>query len=212
MSDEVVTSGVSAFEPSADAGQAQTSAETPSTSDSGGVAVKQASTKVNLNDLPEYREIQSKRDREAQALRNELNQLKSEREAQQLAAMSPDKRAEFLANKYKAELDEVKEQTAREKYEQEKAAGIEQIHKEHGVPKSLLAKAENETEALQIAEEWKRELKQAARNFEEKVQRNAPDTGGGGHAKSASQKDVRIQQAVESGDPVEILRAMRGAD
>lgn len=217
MSDEVVTSVADALPPSGDTGQAVTSIEAPSTSASGDVAVKQPSTqekpaKVNLNDLPEYRNLKSEWDRREAQYRNELARLSEAQEASKLAGMNEGQRDKYLLEKYKTAAEQATQEAQNLLMEQQRAKDIADLSAEYGVPSELLEHAGNYTGAKEIARKYAADVKAAARNYEEKVQRNTPDTGGVVNAKSANQKDIRIQQAIEAADPIAILGAMRGAD
>ncbi len=212
MSDEVATSAEVALLPSADAGQAATSETAPSTSDSGGSAVKQTSeqgkpAKVNLNDLPEFRTLKSQWDQREAQYQRQVSQLSEAQEAAKLAGMNEGQRNAYLVDKYKNAAELAMQEAQNLLMEQQRKQDIADLNAEFGVPVDVLENAANYAAAKKLAEGWKAQVRAAAREFEEKVQRNAPETGGGGNAKSTSQKDVRVQQAVEAKDPLAILDA-----
>jgi hypothetical protein len=208
MADEVVTSAESALPPSVDAGQAVTSGVAPSTSE--GIAAPVKATSENWQDNPKYREQQAERDRREAALRNELNQIREQQETQKLASMSEPQRDKYLAGKYQQEAQALIEEKQAALEMEMRAKDIADLNAKHGVPVEVLETAATLKAAEKLADVWNRAVKEAAREYSDKVQRNAPDTGGGGGSKMTSQGDVLLAKAKQERDPLALLRAARG--
>ncbi len=214
MSDEVVTSDVDALLPSDDTGQAVTSADAPSTSGGGDVAVKRESStaksaKVNFQDFPEFLDYKSKFDRRNEELTRQVNQLMEAQEASRLAGMSEPQRDKYMLGKYKEQAEAATSEARAMLEEQQRTSDIAELSASYGIPKVLLEAAANLKAAETLAKEWKGQLKEAAREYTDKVARNSPETGGGGTSRSVSQSDAKYAKAIQDRDPLALIRAAR---
>jgi murein L,D-transpeptidase YcbB/YkuD len=209
MADEVVTSVESALPPSTTVGQAVTSEVTPSTSEVAVVATGKPE-KENWQNDPVYRQQQQERDRREAELKNQLQQILQQQETQKLASMSEPQRDKYLAGKYQQEAQALIEEKQAALEMEMRAKDIADLNAKHGVPVEVLETAATLKAAEKLADVWNRAVKEAAREYSDKVQRNAPDTGGGGGSKMTSQGDVLLAKAKQERDPLALLRAARG--
>ena len=166
-----------------DEGQSQESA---SPSQSTPESVQTSGTgRVNLFELPEFREFQSKVDRDRSETQRQL--AETQRQAAeaaarlreyQLSGMDDIQRQQYELQEAKSQLSAIQRQA---QVQSARNTDIENLSQLFGVPRQALEAAENYADALKISAEYsKQQAKQQAKAQAERAENNAVDIGGAG--------------------------------
>lgn len=203
-----------------DGTSAETPLGTPSTGQASGQAApstdgQESAKPVNLHELPEFRKIQSEYDRRMNSMQAEMARLAREAEEAKLATMDDYDKGKYMTEKYRQEAETARMELQRREQEAQRAADIDNLHKEYGVPKSMLEKVRTYDDAVALAKEYKdltaKQVAEVIQQRSEKADRNAPDMGPGGYIRSDNPYTPEAQRALDSGDAVGFLRSLRQA-
>lgn len=156
--------------------------------------------KVNLYELPEFREYQSVMTRKQQELERRANELAARERETKMARMNDLEKQRFLANEANERAAALEQRIQYMQAVQQRDADIEALSKKTGAPRDMLAAAATYIEATELAVEWV--AQNADKTVKEKVKAaldaqkaNQPDLGGGAPKTPLSPQEERIQVA-----------------
>jgi len=185
-------------------------------------AEKQASKKVNLHELPEYREVQSKMDRERAQLQQALQREQQARvDMQRRLDAVEEKAAPDDYTRMELRLRRSQEQIAayeaqlREAYEQQQAVAarenaLNEIAQEFNVPRSELDGAEDYKTATKLAVAYLTNSKaEKAKAQEARREANRPDIGGGKTSTPSTRWEREYEEARQARDSAAMARLLR---
>lgn len=203
---EELTSGAGAS-PSPTGQTATSGAQPQSASDT------QTPSKVNLQDIPEFREYQRQVSQTITQLQREQAKIAEEREAAKLAGMDDYDRQQYQAEKYRKEAEELKTKLEMRELAAARQRDIDELHQKYGIPKKHLERASSYQAAEEMAKEFAADIesgvKRKVQEREEKLSRNEPDMGGGRHI---SGKAAALQQAIQKKDSNSFYRTLLSDD
>lgn len=178
--------------------------------------------KVNLHELPEFRELQSKRDKREAELQRTIEAERQERlrlqrqfeEFQDRAAPDDYTRLELQLRRSQEKLAAYEQQMRAVQSEREAAdardKALREIADEFGVPRAELDDATDYKHATKLAVAYLTGQKQRkAQEDEERREANRPDIGGGKTSTPSSRFDREYEDAMRRKDSVAIMRLNR---
>lgn len=197
-------------------GQSQPTSESPQSQ-----PVEQAQERkpVNLYDLPEFREFQSRKDRELRQMRDEssrqMAQMQAQLEALQTKDMPDEQRGMYELQKRDHHIQRLQSEMQAMRAEQARMAALAEISHDTGIPLDLLTDADNPDEAWRRGVRWAKEnLSKAQQERVEEQRANAVDLGRGRGQSAAVDLRDEYRQALENNDAAALygirVRAQRG--
>lgn len=180
------------------------------------------SEKVDLTQLPSFRQYQSQVDRQIAAERREKDQLRQQLAAleqrmqdSELAGMDDYERNEYMAKRAQQEAQALRQQLQTVQAQQARREVLTEISQRHKVPLSVLEEAQSPDHAEALALRHlleKREKAAQAETAPAAQPRNAVDVGGGGPRGAEARYRAQYQQLMKNRDTVGLVNLkMRAA-
>ena len=206
---------------SAQAGQSEQASDKAQDAD---VAEKQASSKkVNLQEFPEFKDFQSKTDkqiaelaRRAAAAEQREADTRKRAEALEDATYGKDDygKMQLFAQRQAQEAETLRQELASFRATREaevaKQAALQEIAAEWGVPVETLAEATDYKDAVKLAVKAQQKNEHAKQQDKEQTRMaNKPDLGGGARSTATTRLDSEYDDAAKRGDSVAMARLLR---
>lgn len=173
--------------------------------------------KVNLYELPEFREYQSVVTKRQQELERQVQETAARERQEKLARMNDYEKQKFLAAEAAQRAEAAEQRLQYLQMLQQRAEDIDKLSKETGAPKEILEGADSFIEASLLAAKWVSE--NADRMVKEKVkaaltaqQANKPDMGGGATKSPQSARDEALLGARASRNAKDFVKAIMMVD
>lgn len=171
MSDDLQSGGISSD--IGETGQSGESTNAEATINSS-AETAQPATKANWYDDPEYRKMQSERDRREAQLRQEVQALKTQQEQIHLSGMDDLERTQYERDKAAKQAEALAQQLRRIEEDQVRLSDLQGLSRKHGVPVEALESATDAIHARELVLEYKEKMKgQRAQEVQAKEQKNA---------------------------------------
>lgn len=156
--------------------------------------------KVNLYEIPEFREYQSAMTKRQQELERQAAELAARERESRLSKMNDYEKQKFLAQEAQQRAQALEQRLQYMEALAQREADIKALSQKTGAPEEMLMQAATYIEASELAVEWV--AQNADKTVKEKVKAalsaqkaNQPDMGGGAPKSPLSAKEERVQVA-----------------
>lgn len=164
--------------------------------------------KVNLYELPEFKQYQSKQDQRLAQLQQKLAEQEQRQHEATMAQLSPEQRTQYqlqLAQQqlqnYQMQFRSIQEQTQRQK-------DIDELAKLSGAPAEVFAAAETYDQATRLALEYARTHSPGALAArEQRTEANRVDLGSGSAHTVDERKVIAAREALRQGDAITFYKS-----
>ena len=164
--------------------------------------------RVDLTELPEWRQAQASYDRRIHELSSRLQEYETRLEEQSLAGMDDYERADYQAKKLAQQNQRLQQELMRTQAEAAKREGLKAISEKYKVPVDQLDDSSPdaaEASALRYLLEQTKKA-QAAEQQRETRQRNNVDVGGGQPRSREVRNRARFNQLKKQGTAVDLYK------
>lgn len=171
MSDDLQSGGISSDIGETGQSVESTNAEATISSSS---AETQPATKANWYDDPEYRKMQSERDRREAQLRQEVQALKTQQEQIHLSGMDDLERTQYERDKAAKQAEALAKRLEEIELVQIRSEQLQELSRRYGVPVDALEPARDPVHARELVLEFKEKMRnQRAQEVQAKENKNA---------------------------------------
>lgn len=179
----------------------ETSQEQSQTSDNTAPQQPAASSKINLQDLPEFKNYQAQFTRTVNGLQAELAQLRQAQQAARMEGMDELERANFLLQQKEEELTQYRQQMQQAQIAQQRFADLQNLASMTGAPMNVLDVAGTYDEAVKLSIQWMKENGATKQEIAAaKKEANAVDLGGGGASTPQDREARERAELLKSGN------------
>lgn len=187
----------------------ETSQEQPQTSENTAPQQPAASSKVNLQDLPEFKNYQAQFTRTVNGLQAELAQLRQAQSQARMEGMDELERANFLLQQKEEEIAQYRQQMQQQQIAQQRFTDLQNLSEMTGAPMTALNVAGTYDEAVKLSIQWMKENGATKQEIAAaKKEANAVDLGGGGASTPQDRADRERQELLKSGNTRELFKRM----
>lgn len=187
----------------------ETSQEQPQTSENTAPQQPAASSKVNLQEIPEFKNYQAQFTRTVNGLQAELAQLKAAQASARMEGMDELERANFLLQQKEEEIAQYRQQMQQQQIAQQRFTDLQNLSEMTGAPMTALNVAGTYDEAVKLSIQWMKENGATKQEIAAaKKEANAVDLGGGGASTPQDRADRERQELLKSGNTRELFKRM----
>jgi len=187
----------------------ETSQEQPQTSENTAPQQPAASSKVNLQEIPEFKNYQAQFTRTVNGLQAELAQLRQAQAAARMEGMDELERANFLLQQKEEEIAQYRQQMQQQQIAQQRFTDLTNLAEMTGAPMNVLNVAGTYDEAVKLSIQWMKENGATKQEIAAaKKEANAVDLGGGGASTPQDRADRERQELLKSGNTRELFKRM----
>lgn len=187
----------------------ETSQEQSQTSENTAPQQPAASSKVNLQEIPEFKNYQAQFTRTVNGLQAELQQLKAAQAAARMEGMDELERANFLLQQKEEEIGQYRQQMQQAQIAQQRFADLQNLSSMTGAPMDALNVASTYDEAVKLSIQWMKENGATKSEIAAaKKEANAVDLGGGGASTPQDREAKERAELLKSGNTRELFKRM----
>jgi hypothetical protein len=160
-----------------------------------------APSKVNLYELPEFKEYQRTISKTMTDLQRKLQEQEQRQHDAVMAQMSPEQKLAYQLRLKDQELTQYRQTLEQQQIAQQRAADIDRLATWSGAPANIFEAAETYDDAVRLAFEYARQNTPAAREAaQQRQEANRVDLGVGGALAPEERKKAEAKAALDRGD------------
>lgn len=165
--------------------------------------------KVNLQDLPEFRQFQAQQNRTITALQQELARIRQEAEQAKMAEMDDTEKLQYQIQQKDAVLRQMQEEMENQRLMAQRYADLQKLAQWSGASIETLDVAETYDDAVRLAMEFMRENNsKAVAARQERTEANRVDLGGGTPSTPESRRQTQMNEYLKSGNTKEYIKSL----
>lgn len=174
---------------------------------------QQKPSKVNLYELPEFRQYQSSVSRQVEEERQRRLALEKQVEQERLAKMNDYQKEKYFRQQAEARAQELEQRLALNELRDAKQRDLKSLSDLTGAPLDIFDGVESLVDANMVAMKWMKEnsekqIKERLKAALDAREANQPDTGGGAPRPTLTPREEKFQQAASNRNATAYVAAL----